>query len=417
CCITTMEDYYSRVRFQLRAFVHPNLSREPVMNSWKEVADKLYEMPDWGLQFKNNRPGELVLEAAGITAADFANQMQTIKKLYNYINHNIQWDDYYSIGLGREISAILKTKSGDSGELNKLMHAALLQAGIPSRPVLMSTRENGKHFEIYPFIDQFNHMAVLANVDGKDMWLDLGDKNLPSGLLRPEVLNSKGWIADELNPSWIDVKVPDSKSVYYVKGALDVNGNFTGDLEARFTGYHALTQREIAADKKENYGSDLLGYGTSLIGIPDIEKINEKETDLPFQLKGKIVDFPIATVSADKIYMLPIIANGLTNSPFKLEERTYPIEMNYAEEISMILDIVLPEGYKIESVPEPVRFVTEGNGIIISYNASHTPGKLNVNMKYTGKQLYFDPKEYAALKNIYSQRSQKFNEQIVLSKI
>ena len=90
--------------------------------------------------------------------------------------------------------------------------------------------------------------------------------------------------------------------------------------------------------------------------------------------------------------------------------------MNYPEEISMIMDITLPEGYVIESVPAPVRFVTEGNGITITYNASHSPGKLNVNMKYTIKQLFYDPKEYATLKNMYIQRNQKFNEQIVLTK-
>ena len=153
------------------------------------------------------------------------------------------------------------------------------------------------------------------------------------------------------------------------------------------------------------------------MGISDIEKVNEKETELPFQLKAKVMDYSIATVTPDKLYLLPIIPVSLTDIPFKLEERTYPIEMNYAEEISIIMDITLPEGYKIESVPEPVRFITEGNGIVITYNVSQTPGKLNVNMKYTAKQLYFDPKEYAALKNIYSQRNQKFNEQIVLSKI
>ncbi|MGB4846793.1 MAG: hypothetical protein WBP41_02695 [Saprospiraceae bacterium] len=90
--------------------------------------------------------------------------------------------------------------------------------------------------------------------------------------------------------------------------------------------------------------------------------------------------------------------------------------MNYPEEVTVILNLTLPEGYVVESTPNPIKFVTENNGIQASYNSSQTPGKLNVTMKYTLKQLEFDPVEYTALKNFYNERHQKFNEQIVLTK-
>jgi hypothetical protein len=157
CCITTMEDYYSRVRYQLKAVQYPNSTRVPIMNSWQELAKKLYEYPEWGGQFRNKRPGELVLEAASINLASTATQLETAQKIYDYINQHIQWNKFYGSTSTRDINTLLKEKSGNSGDLNKMMCAALLQAGITAKPVLISTRDNGKPLELYPFTDQFNH--------------------------------------------------------------------------------------------------------------------------------------------------------------------------------------------------------------------------------------------------------------------
>jgi hypothetical protein len=37
--------------------------------------------------------------------------------------------------------------------------------------------------------------------------------------------------------------------------------------------------------------------------------------------------------------------------------------MNYPSDISIILNVTLPEGYIVESVPEPIRFTTENGGV------------------------------------------------------
>ena len=414
--ITSMENYYSRIRFRLNAVQIPEMPLQPIMNSWSKVAEELYNESDWGGQLKNKHPGELVLEAAGINIASASNQMEIALKMYDYINSHIQWNDMYSYGGRHDINEILKTGSANSGNLNKLMCAALIQAGIHALPILISTRDNGNMLEIYPFVDQFNHMIVLATLDGKDTWIDAGDKNRPLGTLRTESLNSRGWVVDEANPAWIDIKPVDSKSVYFIKGNLDKDGNLNGDLETRFTGYHALQQRTSADEEKEKYGNDLVVCGTNPMKISGMEMINAENVSLPFQLKAKIVNYPVATSTPDRMYISPVFPKGLDEIPFKLEKRTYPIEMNYPSEVNMILDLTIPEGFIVESIPEPIRYVTESGGISVSYSASNNGGRIMINVKYAIKQLFFDPVDYTALKAFYNQRHLKLNEQIVLAK-
>jgi hypothetical protein len=416
CCITTMKDYYSRIRFQLQSLQFPDQAREDILNSWNKLAEKLYKKPEWGGQFRNKHPGELVLEAAGMSVVADTSQKKTAQKLYDYINDNIQWNEEYGWSTEKDISAILKARSGNSSDLNKLMCAALLQSGIECKPVLISTRTHGKTLELYPFTEQFNHMVLLAKLDHQDVWIDLGNKTRPLGMIRAAALNSRGWIVDENNPAWTDIVPVVSKSIYLVKGSIDKEGNLTGDLETQFTGYHALDQRNNAKDEKEKFGENLIISGANQLKIDGAELINTLNPSLPFKMKAKINNQPISTVTPDKIYINPVFPQDLDENPFKLEERTYPIEMNYPEEISMIFNLTLPVGYVVESVPEHVHFVTEDSGIQVTYEATQTPGKVNVTMKYVLKQLQFDPADYAALKNFFNQRQQKFNEQIVLTK-
>ncbi len=416
CCITTMDDYYSRIRFRLN-MIKPRLgAHEPIMNSWKKVSELLFDHQNWGGQINNKRPGELVLEAAGIPVAISTNQMETARKLYDYVNHHIQWNEWNSYGTSKSISEILKAKSTDSGSLNKLIWAGLTQAGISVKPILISTRSNGKAIELYPFMDQFDHLLLLANIDGKDVWIDAGNKKVPFGTVNPNSMNSRGLVVDKVNPVWINIKPTDSKTTYLLKGKLNPDGNIEGTIESRFTGYHAFYQRVYAAEEKDKYGEDLLVSGTNAIKLTALELINKDDPSLPLQLKAA-VNHPSGNATPDKIYLSHIFPADMAINPFKLESRTYPIEMNYPSETTMIMNLELPEGYVIEALPEPIRYVTESNGIQVVYEATQSPGKLNVTMKYVLKQLYFEAAEYETLKSLYDQRKQKFNEQIVLTKV
>lgn len=417
CCITTMEDYFTRVRFRLNA-VQPLYSiKTTVFNTWPKLAKELWEDSEWGGQIKNEKSGEFVLATAGINPSTAPDQMDIAKKLYNYINQNIQWNQIESFGWSKTIPEILKEKSATNGNLNKLLWAGLSQAGIQVTPVLISTRDHGKVLELYPFVDQFNHLILLATIDGKEMWMDAGDKNVPIGVLQSNSMNARGWAVHEKDPAWIDVLPVDSKSTYFIKGILDGEGSFTGTMEARYTGYHAVEHRTSIEKSKDEFGQKLLSAGSSILMLQNKEIMNTADVSLPLQVKADIDHHSIGTATTDKIYLSAILPKTLVENPFKLEARTYPIDMNYPEEFIVIINMGIPEGFRVESVPVPVRYVTENKFVMVSYAAEETTGKLNITMKYSLKQLQFEPEEYITLKTIYNQREQKFNEQIVLTKI
>ncbi|MFZ1678681.1 MAG: hypothetical protein WAT91_15475, partial [Saprospiraceae bacterium] len=122
------------------------------------------------------------------------------------------------------------------------------------------------------------------------------------------------------------------------------------------------------------------------------------------------------TVVNDKIFLKPIFPIGLDDIWFKLEKRSYPIEVNYPAEVSMIFNLKLPDGYIVESLPEPAKISNSTGGLQFSYDAVYSADNLKVTLKYLIKQLIFEPEEYSTLKSIYVLRKEKFNRQIVLTK-
>jgi hypothetical protein len=140
-------------------------------------------------------------------------------------------------------------------------------------------------------------MVVLATIDQKDTWIDAGDPYLPLGLLRADALNTKAWVVDEIDPFWIDIQPVDSKSIYLIKGSIDKDGNLNADFESRFTAYHAFLQRMNAENQDEKFGDHLIVSNSNPVTISEIELINTKEISKPFQLKGKIINSTVATVT------------------------------------------------------------------------------------------------------------------------
>jgi hypothetical protein len=229
-------------------------------------------------------------------------------------------------------------------------------------------------------------------------------------------MNGRGWVAAKKSPFWTDLPLQESKTILIMKGSLTEEGIFNGEVEGRFTGFHALENRLRYAQDQTTFFNTHLSYSQSFAPVIDIQIINEREVDLPLQIKGHIKSLQLADLGNNKIYFPLLQLKSLMDNPFRQETRQYPVEFNYPEDYTVIFDIVLPENYEVESLPNPAKYTTEQNGVQVSLLSSTTLGKINLISKYAVKSLMFDPQDYLTLKHIYGLRKDLFSEQIVLSK-
>ena len=61
-----------------------------------------------------------------------------------------------------------------------------------------------------------------------------------------------------------------------------------------------------------------------------------------------------ADVIGNKLYFSPLFFLKTSENPFKLEKREFPVDFGYPSSTKYMININLPEGYKVESAPSPI---------------------------------------------------------------
>jgi len=109
---------------------------------------------------------------------------------------------------------------------------------------------------------------------------------------------------------------------------------FTGYIESKFTGYKAN-------NLKRNYNENPLSYKDRKIDtytnieIKEHNVIDFNKTQINFDEKLKITLEP--ETIGNKIYLNPFILKFFEENPFKLQERTYPIDFGYKDTYSYVM--------------------------------------------------------------------------------
>jgi len=417
--VTTMNDYYSKIRFQLKGVNIPGAIDETYMTSWSTLARELMDSEYFGIQIKKANRVKEVVEAIKAPLEAAKTQLEKANIVYTHLLKTVEWDGTFDYTCDVGLDKAYDQRKANSAELNLMFLAILKTQGITTYPVLISTRSHGITYPAYPFTNQFNHVLVCAVLDEKVTLIDLEDQFLPMGLLREESLNKSGLlIMDDFETSWVDIGANIAKDILFANLELKTDGTIVADVKVQSTGYSAISERELV--DKDSEGKFWVGRFESYSSATVSECTYSNFPAIHEPLKGsfKLVLPEAAQVVDDFIYFSPVIYSNFDENPFKLEKRTFPIEIPYPLHEDLILNIKLPEGYALESKPEQISAnLPDDAGKFTYMMTSPTPSQLQVVIKIKIDKLYYEPASYEAIRGFFDLISEKVSEQLVLKKI
>ncbi len=420
--ITTMNDYYARLRFQLRQILWPN-DPAPVkyLNTWPEVAKELIDFERFGQQYQKERHYQDILAELPESIKNAVASEEVIEQAYAFLSSYIEWDGRYSYTAPEDIDECFARRKGASGELNLMLLAVLRAKGVEAYPVLTSTRSHGKMMPLYPIMDQFNHVMVLARYGEQLIFLDLGSPHRPLGYPRTDALNGQGWLVDVRKAQWIDIPSLDYTSTVKASMNLSPEGALSGELQASYAGYAGMELRSRLAGESSGQASGNALGGSLSDRFPDLEvdsaaitALEEPNQPLEVTLQCRL---PGAAVAAgDFLYFSPVIIPAFDENPFKQAERQYPVDIPHLLNEKLILQVELPEGFLVEESPKPFRAALPNGGGAFSYNVHAFQDKITVITEVKINQLKYEPEDYSGLKNFFDLILEKQGAQIVLRK-
>ncbi len=136
-----------------------------------------------------------------------------------------------------------------------------------------------------------------------------------------------------------------------------------------------------------------------------------KKTKTTFDVSSK------KTFSGDKqIYLNPFPVKFRKENPFKLNERSYPIDFPYPFKESIKLTIEIPEGYAATDVPKSKEVRIEDGSASFLFVVEKNEKYIQINSILSVKQQQYHPGSYESIKNIFANAIDTYNSVIVLEK-
>jgi hypothetical protein len=361
--MTAPANFLSAISFQLAQY--RNLSTGATTKyatTWENVDYDFKHSDTFGAQLRKKGVFKDLL------APVIAGKTDSLEKaiaVYEYIQKNIKWNDFYGTGSTDGTRKTVETHSGSVAEINLALVAALSEAGLNAEAVLLSTRDHGFINKLYPVTNDFNYVIARVEIGNKSYLLDGTEPLLPFGVLPLRCLNDQGRVMSLDKPSyWIDMQ-NDQKRISTTNFDLTLtsDGKLKGTLTEFSIGYEAYEKRR--AIKKFNSVDEYiesLDERSPKYKVLNADISNLDSLDLPLIEKDEVEIKEFNNANSEHLNLNPFLTDHISLNPYHLMDRNYPVDrgMPLSERFTVVVH--LPQNYVVESPPELAGFALPNNG-------------------------------------------------------
>ena len=411
--ITTIEDYRSKLDFELAASSYAGRLDRNYSLSWEALNDNLLKSPYFGLHIPKFTKASDVVFAINDETKD---TLTKAKKVYQYIQKHMKWNENERLSIRMPLNECFEKQKGGCSEINLMLIKTLQDVGIKANPVILSTRDNGKLSNLI-LQEKYNYVIAQFVYQGKNILLDATEKSLPFGSLPFRCLNERGRLVDNKGGAWIDLKPTfGRREVSIIEMSFLKDNKLKGSINFSFGGYSAANLRSTFNTKgKKDF---TIGYKKSIDNIEfdslSVQNLDSLDKPLEFKIQANLKE--AFTEVGALIYFNPMLSMGENKNPFQPTERQLPIDLGVTQESIFIANFNIPDGYTVESIPkyQSISLPNEGGKFI--YGVQIEGNIIKVNSKISLKKTLYPLGEYQPLREFYNRIITKQQEQIVLKR-
>lgn len=414
--MTAAVNFKSAINFELSDYHLWNGGKRNVTKTWKDVDYELVSEKSFGSQMKKKDAfKELMPEILKNTTDD----LSKAQAVYDYISKNIKSNGFIGIYSETAVKKALETHTGNTGDINLSLIAALSAANLDAEAVILSTREYGLVNSLYPVITDFNYVVAKVNIGEQSYLLDASVPLLPFGLLPLHCINGQGRVINLKKPSyWYDLKASQKDYTRYsLVATLTKDGKIKGELLTYSSGYAALKKRRdiLAANTIAEY-VEKLDEKMPKISFGKYEIKNVDSLNLPLIEKYEIEINSYNGTSASQIFFSPFFIDNISKNPFNLNERTYPVDLGTSKETRCSIQLSVPEDFVLTGQPKDLNIGLQENGGRYMSNTSFDNHVVNFNQLLQLNKPIYPSEEYLSLKEFYSRIIQTQKTDIIFKK-
>jgi hypothetical protein len=390
-----------------------------------ETVDDLFKFNKQFLEKVDNKTSESFKKLALELTQNKETEFEKVKAIYYWVKKNIKYIAFESGLEGfvpRDANSVFEKRYGDCKDMANLIYTLSQEAGIKGvyRAWIGTSKLPYKINNLTsPII--FNHMiAVYHNaetthfLDATDAFVDI---KYPT-----EFIQGKEALLYKSNTEYEVVPVPfvDKKDNFkdinikmYIK-----NNQIEGTVNTEIGGYQKLIYLrkiyDLASDRKKQILKNYLEIGNNKFEYSNLKEKNIETPDSNASLEYNFNLQNYFTKANDEIFVNMLLEKYGSMDELK-EDRLSNIDLNMKSKNTINVELVIPEGYQVNFLPENIDKSNSFGQLKVSYSKNETSVFCNYSFEYNQAEI---PKEkYQEFNEFQKNISEAYLETISLKKI
>lgn len=412
--VDNIENYRSTLEQELQSIraVDPQ-NNKYFSTTWEDVAKNIFKDERFGKQIEARDYFEKDLSSL---VKDDDSKWQKLHKIFQFVQNRMSWNNKFGLFATGDISKVYQNRVGNTADINFILIAMLNHAGLNAAPVILSTRSNG--IRMFPSREGLNYVVAGLTIDGSRYLLDASEKLNKPGILPLRAINGTGIMLAKNGYSEIVKTTPVnvSKEVNTIEYTILEDASISGKWRRTLTDYLSFVKLKNQEGSSENQIIEKL---ENQYNIDIKDRMVEKTSGTDLMTTSESIDFTATHIIdriGGKIYFSPTLFLTQSKSPFKLEERNYPVDFVFPFKEKYQIKIELPKGYTVEHLPANNAMTLTDNQVIFSYQLVHNDNYIQLVANFEVNTAVISPAQYPSLKKLFQAWIDKQQEKVILIK-
>ena len=412
------------LRYQVRFFRSAYISADVYWDNQNKRWSK--KVNDFASQSSAIRDAASQITAGAATPADKARKLYDAVQALDNTNFTRAKteEERKALHLKKEVKNaqdVWTEKSGSGNALAALYLALARAAGLNADGLQVSDRDTRIFDPSYLSLDQLDSLLVVLHIDGKDIYLDPGEKLCPFGQLQWTHIMAGGIQQNAKGPVYTPPNATkDAITAHAADLIVDAQGGITGTVKILMNGPAALHYRQLnLTSDPEEVRKQLNESLRNLLpqGITgEVDKIQGLDTAEGFVSVSAKVTGQMGSSTGKRLLLPGFFFSTGAHPQFVAEEkRTSAVDLHYAEQVIDDAVYHLPAGFTVESAPTPAQLPWPEHATLVVMTA---PGNGVIDIRHTFQRAFvlLEAKEYPALRDYYQKIAASDQQQLVLVK-
>ncbi len=403
---TSIHNYTTKARFVVRSLQITGRPIEMIAGDYSEFNKTLLE----GDRFKALSQRQKFLEGALLKITRSNDKLQDLRNISTYIKSNTLNDDYEYFYPNQSAKATLSGQPSNSSAINMLQTLIMISAGYQAEALILGTRDYIRPHPFDPDFSDFNHLVTLVTLENGKSYIFDAASQLADGKPEARVFNGLGWVVSEGNGRKINLSdMAQAKfmvnTICNIKPGSPTRSEIT--IRSNYLGIHRISE-------EDNYEAEK--FKLWLLESKD-RNISDYHNDNTSGVSNISFNCDMDDVKESEIiYFTPDYFGMLDYDIFRGEDRKTPIDFPYKINLTNIVTMSIPVGYRLESMPESKKYALDDDGMKFSFIVKSDPQKVNINLRFKVNRNIYLPEKYQDIRVFINEVESTLNEKIVFKK-